>query len=139
MLLERGITGFFNCEPLEENDYTAFKRACYAVRDYWDLRDIGRPDCANYFYAQFTADGQNLYLLLNRYYPVIGFTHALDLYEKTFIDVPENPVMNYDIVPAEILNAPFKNIKHNLSKGELKEIQYWNPISIGNILFNEWD
>ena len=43
------------------------------------------------------------------------------------------------MVGAEILNAAFTSSEHNLSEVELKQIKYWNPTSIGNIIFNEWD
>ena len=143
MLLKRGITGFFNVDAgsLEENDYTAFQQICYSIIhiNNWHLINVCNPDHTNYFYAQFISNKQNLYVLLNKYYPIAAFTNELTMNEKTFIDVPENLYMNYDIVGAEILNSPFTDSQHNLSKAELEQIRYWNPISVGNIIFNEWD
>ncbi len=84
---------------------------------------------------------EELYVLLNKYHPIIAFTNELTFMNKVFINVPEKHVyfMNYDIVSADILNSPFTNIEYDLFKVELEQIKYWNPTSIGNIIFNEWD
>ncbi|WP_295071489.1 hypothetical protein [Ruminococcus sp.] len=144
MILKRGITGFFdgdNCS-LTENGYMAFKQVCYCIQtNTTNLLDICKPDNANYFYAHFNTYGKELYVLLNKYHPIIAFTNELTFMNKVFINVPENHVyfMNYDIVSADILNSPFTNIEYDLFKVELEQIKYWNPTSIGNIIFNEWD
>lgn len=144
MILKRGITGFFDVGdcPLAENDYSAFKQVCYSIRaKNRELLDICRPNNTNYFYAQFTSDGQNFYVLLNKYYPVIAFTNELTFMNKAFVDFTEisSYFTGYDMVRAEVLNARFTNIEHDLSKAETEQIKYWEPISIGNIIFNEWD
>lgn len=144
MLLEKGITGFFDIDvcPLGENNYRAFKQACYSFcMNFWNLKNVCNPDNTNYFYAHLTFNGQNLYILLNRYYPIIAFTNDLAMNQKTFVDISEdiNVFVNYDIIKADVLNSPFTYSEHNLSKAELKQISYWNPTSVGNIIFNEWD
>lgn len=109
--------------------------------DFWNLNNVCDPDNTNYFYGHFTSNRQDLYILLNKYYPIAAFTNELTMNKKTFIDISENLYIlgNYDIVRAEILNAAFTYSEHNLSKAELHQIKYWNPTSIGNIIFNEWD
>lgn len=144
MLLEKGITGFFDIysDPLGEINYSAFKQACYSIRmDFCNLNNVCNPDNTNYFYSHFTFNGQNLYILLNKYYPIVAFTNELTMNGKTFIDFKENSFVlaSYNMVGAEILNAAFTSSEHNLSEVELKQIKYWNPTSIGNIIFNEWD
>ena len=144
MLLNRGITGFFdvNSHTLNENDFITFKKILYSIHiNEWNLIEICNPNNTNYFYANFTYNGHNLYILLNKYYPIIAFTNELTLNEKLFIDISESLIYfsNYDVVGAETLNSEFTNYEHNLSKIELEQIKYWNPISVGNIIFNEWD
>ncbi|MBQ6041104.1 MAG: hypothetical protein IJL32_10065 [Oscillospiraceae bacterium] len=144
MILKRGITGFFDADIFAENDFTAFKQVCYCIQTntaHFHLLDVCRPDHANYYYAHFHTNGQDFYMLLNKYYPLVAFTNELAFTNKVFINVSENAVylMNYDTVNADILNAPFIDIEHDLSKAELAQIKYWNPASVGNIIFNEWD
>ena len=144
MLLERGITGFFDIDvcPLDQNNYSAFKKACYLIHiGFWELNNVCNPDNTNYFYAHFAFGRQNMYILLNKYYPIVAFTNELTMNEKSFINIEENlyVLANYNMVGAEILNAAFTYSEHNLSKAELKQIKYWKPTSIGNIIFNEWD
>ena len=144
MLLERGITGFFDIDvcPLGENNYRAFKQACYSFcMNFGNLKNVCNPDNTNYFYAHFAFGRQNMYILLNKYYPIVAFTNELTMNEKSFINIEENlyVLANYNMVGAEILNAAFTYSEHNLSKAELKQVKYWNPTSIGNIIFNEWD
>ena len=144
MILKRGITGFFDVDILVENDYKTFKQVCHCIQmntTNFNLLDIYRPNSTNYFYANFNTNGQDFYILLNKFYPIVAFTNELTFMDKVFINVSKKPVylMNYDIVNADILNSPFIDIENDLSKVELEQIKYYNPTSIGNIIFNEWD
>lgn len=52
MLLEKGITGFFDVREhcLKESAFSEFKKYCYAFRvQGWDLADICNPDQSSYF------------------------------------------------------------------------------------------
>lgn len=151
MLLEKGITGFFEYgDPfIPELDYASFQRMCYAVRDrQWQMTGIFCPDHTNYFYAHFQGcystgetERQEVYILQNKYYPIVAMTKELSLYEKVFIDItdPFLPFIDGELISAEILNEAFHDSQHHLSDAELQQIRYWKPVSIGNIIFNEWD
>ncbi|MDE6851494.1 MAG: hypothetical protein K2J67_03265 [Lachnospiraceae bacterium] len=144
MFLGRGITGFFEHGNvfLEESAYSEFQQSCYGFRDkQWDMVCICNPDDTNYYYAIWKWKGQEIYLLKNKYYPVVAFTRGLRLNEKEFVNPPEPFPVPYgsDLVNAEILNTPWDGSRHHLSDGEIQQIQYWKPISLGNIIFNEWD
>ena len=60
---------------------------------------------------------------------------------KKFIDFNRMNVyfMGYEMINANILNSEFTGKEHNLSPVELEQIKYWEPGSIGNIIYNEWD
>lgn len=150
MLLEKGITGFFEYGDciMPELDYTAFQRMCYTVRNkQWNMTGIFRPEHTNYFYAHFQGcydteqmEKQEVYLLQNKYYPIIAMTKELSLYEKVFIDITDPfRIIDGEIISAEILNEAFDDTQYHLSNVELQQIRYWKPVSIGNIIFNEWD
>ena len=83
---------------------------------------------------------QEVYLLQNKYYPIIAMTKELSLYEKVFIDIIDPfRIIDGEIISAEILNEAFDDTQYHLSNVELQQIRYWKPVSIGNIIFNEWD
>lgn len=133
MLLQKGITGFFDRNSLPENDYLLFQQYCYAMRNFRLMR-ITRPDYASYFLAEFSS----FFLLLNRYYPVAGCIEKL-CPEKQFLDIKGIVLPDNYLVPAVYLNAVFDGRSHQLAEAELKQIRYWQPVSVGNIIFNEWD
>lgn len=150
MLLEKGITGFFEYGYgiMPELDDTAFQRMCYTVRNkQWNMAGIFCQYHTNYFYAHFQGrydteqrEKQEVYLLQNKYYPIIAMTKELSLYEKVFIDITDPfRIIDGEIISAEILNEAFDDTQYHLSNVELQQIRYWKPVSIGNIIFNEWD
>ena len=131
MLLKKGITGFFDssADVLAENDCSVFRKACYAMcSGNRELIEICRPDNTSYFYAWFKLNGESLYVLLNKFYPVTAFTNKLVINEKVFVDISENPLSSfgYETASAKLLNSCFSDTGHELSKGELQQIKYWN-------------
>lgn len=148
MILKKGITGFFDVrdEIKDETGYYDFKKICYSIRmDNLKLLEVCNSDNAryfntSYFYAHFILDDNDLYILLNKYYPVIAFVQKLEI-NKKFIDcqIVNIYFTDYEVINANTLNSEFTGKEHNLSPVELQEIKYWNPSSIGNIIYNEWD
>ena len=148
MILKKGITGFFDVrdESKDETGYYDFKKICYSIRmNNLKLLEVCNSDNAryfntSYFYAHFILDDNDLYILLNKYYPVVAFVQKLEI-DKKFIDFKRINVYftGYEIINANILNSEFTGKEHNLSPVELEQIKYWEPGSIGNIIYNEWD
>ena len=143
MILKKGITGFFDVrdESKDETGYYDFKKICYSIRmNNLKLLEVCNSDNTSYFYAHFIFDDNDLYILLNKYYPVIAFIQKLEI-NKNFIDFNRMNVYftGYEIINANILNSEFTGKEHNLSPVELEQIKYWEPGSIGNIIYNEWD
>ena len=61
------------------------------------------PDNASYYYARLVFGGNDIYILLNKYYPVIAFSHGIEMNNKTFFDDAELSVQATP--PGEILTA----------------------------------
>lgn len=145
ILLKRGITGFYgkgdSC--LNEKDFREFRKICYLLQTVtnFKIKSTVNTECASYFSAEFTDGKSKIYFLMNKYCNVGGFTDNLIFGNKIFTDI--NPDINYltecEIVPAVILNSAFSETKHDLSQCELEQVKYYNPVSVGNIIFNEWD
>lgn len=143
MLLKPGITGFFEYGDtiLEEGTYSEFRKLCYGFRDErWELAGTSQGEDTNYYYAWWNVEGEKRYLLRNKYYDIYAFTKGLQQNEKVFMDPPE-PFSQYcETVSADILNEPWEEKEISLlAKAELEQIRYWKPLSVGNIIFNEWD
>lgn len=146
MLLQKGITGFSDYRnPLQTTEnFQLFKTICYTAAAAFNAEIIEISDNQypqNYFSANILSDEKNIYILLNRCYPIIGFTkepHG----NKHFIDYKKLSSMlsyQYNVISCDILNSPFDSSSHSLDKYELQQIEYYQPTSIGNIIFNEWD
>lgn len=141
MLLKKGITGFYSAGsfPPEMNNYEAFRKNIYLLANTNGLKinDIKNSDDTNYFYVEFDS----IYFLANKYYAVAGFTENISHGDKIFKDSYINRIYlpEYEIIPAMILNSFFDKTENNLSKCELEQVRYYSPVSVGNIIFNEWD
>lgn len=140
ILIKKGITGFHSIrEALPAmNDYKNFRNICYSMQNVLNRKiiDTDNPDYTNYFLTEFD---NKLYFLLNKYYPIAGFTNEISTPDKIFIDAEFDFFTEYEIIPAVILNSGFKETENNLSQCELEQVKYYNPVSVGNIIFNEWD
>ncbi|MDE6093074.1 MAG: hypothetical protein K2G14_08265 [Ruminococcus sp.] len=143
VLLKKGITGFSAIRDFcpDENDYKKFRKICYSLQNVINMKIINtvNPDCTSYFCAEFTDNENKIYFLLNKYYNVGGFTKNLIFGDKIFTDCSNIYLNECEIIPAVILNSDFRETNHDLSKCELEQINYWKPVSVGNIIFNEWD
>ena len=108
MLLKRGITGSFDNFPAdnasEKTDLKNFRRICYSICMQSSESDaVCAPDNASYYYARLVFGGNDIYILLNRYYPVIAFSHGIEMNNKTFFD---NAKLSVQATPqGEILTA----------------------------------
>ncbi|MCM1508127.1 MAG: hypothetical protein NC177_13510 [Ruminococcus flavefaciens] len=141
MLLKKGITGFYSIgDSLPEiNDYKTFRKVCFNIQNIikQKLISTANPNNTSYFYAEF----DNIYFLLNKYYAVAGFTKDISHGDKVFTDLCMSGIYlpEYEIIPAVTLNSSFNKTENNLSECELQQIKYYSPLSVGNIIFNEWD
>ncbi len=163
MKLPNGVTGFYYAKHNKPPtiDEKQFKQICFSIisRNGGKVLNFKEQQVATNFIDVEAKDfNKNLHILLNVHYPFIAFAFAfafaIDVeYGKiTFIDEPElfnqfSPF--YNVLDTKELNAPVvlrlgskKSIVQNeneLNSAELKQIAYWKPEIIGDIIFNYWD
>lgn len=85
--------------------------------------------------------------LLNNYFPLIAFTEPFEERQLPlrFVGIPElasgfaeSGVYQVLMTTELQLRASEESIA-NLSTPELKEIKFWKPKTVGEIIFNFWD
>ncbi|QUG41645.1 hypothetical protein KD050_20670 [Psychrobacillus sp. INOP01] len=144
MRLPKGITGFI--DDIEEViDGQQFKKICYEV-----LREAkgeilkweGPLYPHNYFKVQIRINEELFYILLNEYYPYLAFAKK---WEDVVIEFTDLPTLTrgfkeyYTVLTKKVLNLPFSKKEHDLDEVELRQAAYWQPRSIGEVIFNCWD
>ena len=149
MELPNGVTGFYDREANKppQVDGTLFKQLCFSILSHGGkVIDFKTPQYpANYYYARVEMLGNPLYILLNEHYPYLAFASDHEYRNITFIDAPAlhahfSPF--YQVLGKKALNKPLNlslAMKTKLNNAELKQIEYWKPKSIGQIIFNYWD
>lgn len=150
MKLPNGVTGFYNSETNDppQVDGKQFKQLCFdfAIRKGGKVIDFNTPQYpANFYLAQVEVLYNQFYLLLNEHYPYLAFASAVEFGNIKFVDEPilfEYFYSFYKVIGTVELNTPFNQIpgeKNELNSAELRELTYWKPETIGEILFNYWD
>lgn len=146
-LLPRGITGFWSAdtEPPPLLDEKAFCRMCHALaRESGGTVTQVDTDIAagNFYSAELRRYGQSVVLLQNIHYPYAAFARRDPsggfawTSRPEWLQLPEGPVRF--LTPNE-LTQDWRGLCGELSPEELEQIRYWNPQTVGEIIFNTWD
>lgn len=96
----------------------------------------------NFYSAKLSRYDQSIFVLQNIHYPYIAFTQQDASGRFIFSGPPEwlqlsdGPV--HFLSPAE-LNQDWHGLCGELSQEELGQIHFWNPQTVGEIIFNTWD
>lgn len=147
MILQRGITGFWsvNTEPPPFLDEKAFHRMCHALarENGGVVTEVDTDTAARNFYsAKLGRYDQSVFILQNIHYPYIVFAQRdasgrfVLIAPPEWLRLPEGP-MRF-LSPSE-LNRDWRGLCGELSPKELEQIRYWNPQTVGEIIFNTWD
>lgn len=110
MILSKGVTGFFNYkEEMILNDGDKFVKRCKE----FIYNNSGKLIAVDFKMIEFMDINISVY--------------PLDL--------------EYQILSYRELNSQYnlEELKKYLSKVEIKEINYWQPDTIGRIIFNYWN
>lgn len=156
MLLLRGVTGFQAADDvMEEPDVNTFKKICYAVlvpNGGKVLSYQAQAIDTNYEVVRVEIFQKAYFLLLNAAYPFLAFADRMQ--DGVFHFIDEEALAGlfrpyYHVVSKAELDAPIvirpENKKdplpltHQLSTEELEEIWYWQPKTVGEIIYNHWD
>jgi hypothetical protein len=152
--LLRGITGFRDVgdEPLPASDLGAFRTHCFTAARLLSGRvsriEFPSSHTSNNFASSVLELRDGLVaVVLNAHFPVIGFAEPLREggMRLRFVDVPELAEVFrgfgvYSVVEA----SDFERSVHDedssrLTPAELKQIRYWKPSRVGDLVFNFWD
>lgn len=114
---------------------------------------IDEPNLAtNFLKVKVDISNQELYVLLNAYYPFLALASTVEFQHINFIDHPalsKDFMPFYKVLSKEELSEPL-NIrkskgklslenKNKLNSSELEQIFYWKPKTVGEVIFNFWD
>ena len=147
MILQRGITGFWsvNTEPPPFLDEKAFYRMCHALarKNGGVVTEVDTDTATRNFYsAKLSRYDQSIFILQNIHYPYIAYAQRdaaggfIWTSQPEWLQLPEGP-MRF-LSPSE-LNQDWSGLCGELSPEELEQIRYWNPQTVGEIVFNTWD
>ena len=147
MILPRGITGFgsINTDPPLFLDEKAFCRMCYsiALENGGTVTELDTDTYPRNFYsAKISRYGQSIFVLRNVHYPYVAFTQRdtsggfIWISQPEWLQLPEGSVRF--LSPSE-LTRDWHDLCGELSPEELEQIHYWNPQTVGEIVFNTWD
>jgi hypothetical protein len=157
MQLPKGVTGFYDrgeaAPPIV--DTRVFTAVCHdAMRSIGGkvLKKVLKVDeimmFRNYYRAHIQlANGTVRQIVCNKHHPLLAV--ALEATEvegyPQFIDEPAlasafGALGIFEVLSTQVLDAvPDVVNTALLGKEELKQIDYWRPEAIGQILFNYWD
>ena len=147
MILPRGITGFgsINTDPPLFLDEKAFCQMCYsiALENGGTVTELDTDTYPRNFYsAKLSRYDQSVFLLQNIHYPYAAFAQRdasgrfVLTQQPEWIRLPESPVQ---FLRFDELNQDWRSLRGELSPEELDQIRYWNPQTVGEIIFNTWD
>lgn len=146
MILKNGITGFF--ESLDDKKSIpsqSFIQFCNEIVYnnqgkilLMDLELTGK----NFYCSKQQFQDQICYILLNASYPYVAFASLVSMEKIIYIDKPDYIKYipdNYLVLNKNVLETIFENCDNQLNKAERKQILYWEPETIGEVIFNFWD
>lgn len=156
MLLRDGISGFYNAEIDESMvDASHFKKLCYALANQvgGKLITVSDPQETNFYCAYLQINGKEIHILLNGIYPLIAIASRVEYMNIIFIDDQtlsngiESYSSEYRVLQLRELSEQLhlderKNTLKNentLNENELKQIFYWMPKTVGEVIYNHWD
>lgn len=147
MILPRGITGFgnINTDPPLFLDEKAFCRMCHALaqENGGAVTEVDTDTAIRNFYsAKLSRYDQSVFLLQNIHYPYAAFAQReasgrfVLTQQPEWLQLPEGSVRF--LSPSELTRV-WHDLCGELSPEELEQIHYWNPQTVGEIVFNTWD
>ena len=131
-------------------DAGAFKTACYEAARRLSGRvraTRAAGPAANFHTVDLALAGQQLTVLCNAHFSLIGFAEPISPGQQVFdfVDVPPlaealKSQGRFEVLTATELDSPVTQESLSLlSPAELQQVQYWKPRTIGQVVFNCWD
>jgi hypothetical protein len=153
VLLPRGVTGIESRKEgaPSSTDFQAFRGHCYAAARMagWSVRDVlapRQPVACNYAAAVFARREEAIAAALNGVFPLLAFAvpPADGQFDLDFTDCPELGTafeqLGYTVLPSAELVAPLTHeMWRGLAPHEHKDIRYFRPRRVGDVIYNCWD
>ena len=96
----------------------------------------------NFYSVKLSRHDQSVFVLQNIHYPYAAFAQRdasgrfVLIQQPEWLRLPEIPVRFLNLAE---LNQNWRGLCGELSPEELEQIRYWNPQTVGEIIFNTWD
>jgi len=150
-ILQPGITGFWMTgdRPTPELSRKSISSAAHAATRAagWTIVAKQWAKHQNYHQFEITKQASRLIILFNIAYPLIAFSIQIPLEDQQtdFVDAEDLAVAfrsasNFIPLSQEMLITSLnaEDLKH-LNTAELDQVKYWQPETIGELVFNHWD
>jgi hypothetical protein len=155
--LPNGVTGFYDSKHNQppKIDGKQFKQLCFTVitGNGGKIMTFKEPQItANFFDAEVKVSNKHMHILLNAHYPFLAFASFVNFGNIEFIDAPQlyrdfSPYykvlsvyeINKPLVIKEVNGTIVLENDNELNSAELKQLAYWKPKRIGDVVFNFWD
>ena len=126
-------------------DEKAFCQMCYsmALENGGTVTELDTNTYPRNFYsAKLSRYDQSVFILQNIHYPYIAFAQRDGFGGFVLISPPDWLQLSDDpvrVLSPNELNQDWHGLCGELSPEELEQIRYWNPQTVGEIIFNTWD
>jgi len=132
-----------------------FKLLCYNIIKSKGGRilEFNEPTATSNFYdIKVNVFNKKFHILLNAHYPLLAFAAFVEKGDIDFVDnldLKEEFNSYYNVLDMNELNVPITikpsskkftvENENDLNKAELKQLTYWKPDRMGEVIFNSWD
>lgn len=150
-MLQQGITGFWmdGGQPPP----SVSKKSVLAIA-YSSAREIGQAVVTtnwatqnNFHDVEISGCQANLTMLFNAQYPVIGLAeallpndHRIVFQDHSALATAVSTNSEFCVVSAAEFCRPLTSKDlDKLNSAELQQVEYWQPATVGELVFNFWD
>ncbi len=154
LVLQRGVTGFFNWDErgaIPEFHFREFKLVIHVVARELSCSAtnlVERGVTPNFHSALIACEDQSILILGHSIYPIFAIAKPLEHSSQClrFIDIDKVSQIVNDHFPHVTL-ASAQRLTQKLSgtdlveldEFELEQVKYWKPETVGELVFNWWD
>ena len=149
--IRSGLTGFTSQTPFA---VAQFARACHELsRDLWgEVVSVAEPrETPSFYQARFQSRSEDLSLVCHSTYPWFAFAEPIDEVPGgvscalVFMDPPPDCRSLFEdselrcLTKAELATPMARCDLSALLEEEIKQVEYWKPKTLGELVFNWWD